>query len=497
MQNFSEKNFDFLCKECDEILLEQKTNIFRQGNHILHVVREHPIFTSRYIPIFKYKTHKFYFFLLKRFFLHLAKLFAQFFFIAISIPVRKKTKVFNKKKSSIFFSHFLKDSFINHNKDFYFSSLPDKFCGAKSNSIVFYINSTNHSSEKLNKKFNDDSKNCFALPKLLSLQKETKILLGLLKDGFRLFKDSFHYNGERKKVRELAAIESLSTNSRFSIRMFYLAKKIIDKIEPKYLFTTYEGHPWERLVYAAAKLKNKKIKNIGYQHALIFRKQHAIRRNLADQFNPDFILTSGKYGKVKLGKSKILSNEKIINFGSPRTDTNVKLLKSFNPNKNCVLFLPEGDYGECELMIDLAFELSTYRKNMNYIIRFHPLISVERLEDKFKKLLLLNENVKFSISSLENDLFESNYVIYRGTTAVVKAIEHGLYPIYFSLKNEMSINPLHDINIDSIFNKFDFSKIISTSELIKRSKLKKIQKHTIGFFSPLNYKEALKIKTIQ
>ena len=98
-------------------------------------------------------------------------------------------------------------------------------------------------------------------------------------------------------------------------------------------------------------------------------------------------------------------------------------------------------------------------------------------------MLLLNENVKFSISSLENDLFESNYVIYRGTTAVVKVIEHGLYPIYFSLKNEMSLNPLHDINIDSIFNKFDFSKIISTSELIKRSKLKKIQKHTMGSFS--------------
>ena len=53
--------------------------------------------------------------------------------------------------------------------------------------------------------------------------------------------DSFHYNGERKSGRELAAIESY-TNSRFSIRMFYLAKKIIDKIEPKYLFTTHEAN---------------------------------------------------------------------------------------------------------------------------------------------------------------------------------------------------------------------------------------------------------------
>ena len=497
MQNFSEKNFDFLCKESDEILLEQKTNIFRQGNYILHVVREHPIFTSRYLPIFKYKTHKFYFFLLKRLFVHLVKLSFQFFYILISLPLRKKANVFNKKISSIFFSHLLKDSFINHSKDFYFSSLPDKFCEAKSKSIVFYINSTNHSSEKLNKTFKINSKDFFSIPKFLSPQKEIKILLGLFKDGFRLFKDSFHYMGERKKVREFAAIESLSRNSRFSIRMFYFTKKIIDKIEPKYIFTTYEGHAWERLVYAAAKFENKKIKNIGYQHALIFKKQHAIRRNLADQFNPDFILTSGKFGKLILGKSKILSEEKIINFGSPRTDLNIKLFKSFKPNKGCVLFLPEGDYRECELMIDLAFELSMCYKNIRYIVRFHPLISVERLKAKYKKLLQLNHNVKFSISTLEKDLLKSNYVIYRGSTAVIKAIEYGLYPIYFSLRNEMSINPIYNIQIDTIFNKLDFSKIILSNEAMKKSKLKKIQKHTIGFFSPLNYNEALKIKTIQ
>ena len=84
---------------------------------------------------------------------------------------------------------------------------------------------------------------------------------------------------------------------------------------------------------------------------------------------------------------------------------------------------------------------------MSYIVRFHPLISVERLEEKYKKLLSLNENVKFSISTLEKDLDESNYVIYRGSTAVIKAIEYGLYPIYFSLRNEMSINPIAQYSI--------------------------------------------------
>ena len=61
----------------------------------------------------------------------------------------------------------------------------------------------------------------------------------------------------------------------------------------------------------------------------------------------------------------------------------------------------------------------------------------------------------------------------------------------------MSINPIYNIQIDTIFNKLDFSKIILSNEAMKKSKLKKIQKHTIGFFSPLNYNEALKIKTIQ
>ncbi len=497
MQNFSEKKFEFLCKQCDEILLEKKNNIFRQGNHILHVVREHPIFISRYAPIFKYKNHKFYFFLFKRFAANIIKLFLKNFYVIISFPIRAKDKKLNKKITSIFFSHLLRDSFIKNDEDFYFKSLPDKFSKERSNSIIFYINNTSYSSKVLNKKFNLYSKKWYALPKFLSVQKEIKISFGLLKDGFKIFKDSLNLRGERKKIRELAAIESLSLNSHFSIRMFYFTKKIMDQIEPEYIFTTYEGHSWERLVYAAAKFKNKNVKNIGYQHALIFSKQHALRRSLADQFNPDFILTSGRVGKLILEKSKILSKERIINFGSPRTDVNIIEKNSFQPNKDSVLFLPEGDYNECELMIDLAFELSAHHKTMSYIVRFHPLISVGKLEERYKKSLLLNENVRFSISTLEKDLDESNYVIYRGTTTVIKAIEHGLYPIYFSLRNEMSINPLHDIDIDIIFNNLDFSKIILKNEKIKKSKLKKIQKHATGFFSPLNYREALKIKTIQ
>jgi hypothetical protein len=42
-----------------------------------------------------------------------------------------------------------------------------------------------------------------------------------------------------------------------------------------YLVTTYEGHSWERLCFALAKEAKPLVKCIAYQHAPIFKYQHA------------------------------------------------------------------------------------------------------------------------------------------------------------------------------------------------------------------------------
>ena len=51
MKQVSEKDYNSIRVECDLILFEKPSDKFRQGNNLLHVIREHPIFLSQYHPV--------------------------------------------------------------------------------------------------------------------------------------------------------------------------------------------------------------------------------------------------------------------------------------------------------------------------------------------------------------------------------------------------------------------------------------------------------------
>ena len=86
----------------------------------------------------------------------------------------------------------------------------------------------------------------------------------------------------------------------------------------KRVFTTYEGHPWERLIFGMARKIDKSVVCIGYQHALVFRKQHSIRRKLEESFEPDFILFSGERGLKSFKAINYLNPKRLILFGTNR-----------------------------------------------------------------------------------------------------------------------------------------------------------------------------------
>ena len=77
-------------------------------------------------------------------------------------------------------------------------------------------------------------------------------------------------------------------------------RTIIEHTKPKLLLITHEGHAWERLVFHSARQVNKNIHCIGYTHAPIFERQHAVKRPLGNEYNPDHILTSGPIQKRQL-----------------------------------------------------------------------------------------------------------------------------------------------------------------------------------------------------
>ena len=55
----------------------------------------------------------------------------------------------------------------------------------------------------------------------------------------------------------------------------------------------------------------------------------------------------------------------------------------------------------------------------------------------------------------------SQFSIYRGSTAIITALSSGIQPIYLSLQNEMTIDPLFELD-----NKW--RKIVTTSEEVQK-----------------------------
>ena len=106
----------------------------------------------------------------------------------------------------------------------------------------------------------------------------------------------------KKKINFQAFVESLSPASHFNYRLANQVEKLTKKFQPKNIFTTFEGHPWERLIYFSTKKIRPEINNIAFQHSFVFNKQHAIKRSLGYNYEPDFVFCSGIDGKEKLKK---------------------------------------------------------------------------------------------------------------------------------------------------------------------------------------------------
>jgi hypothetical protein len=248
-----------------------------------------------------------------------------------------------------------------------------------------------------------------------------------------------------------------------NLRLGYQVEQLVIKIKPKFILTTYEGHALERILFAKARKINQEIMCIGYQHALVFKLQHAIRRNLASIYNPDIIFTSGEIGKKQLENSRTLNGVKIDILGSNRGSNKTHEIKPEIAigGKSTCLVIPEALPNECDLLFNLSIEYALKNNNINFIWRLHPLMSFESLLKVNPRFNDLPSNIILSKQSLENDISTSEFVLYRGSTAVVKAVLSGLIPIYLQQSNELTIDPLYEMEHGKfiVFNLFDLNLV--------------------------------------
>ena len=371
-----------------------------------------------------------------------------------------------KQSDILIISHFLKKKQINTKGDFYFGNLTEFFKKKKFKYSKLLINHTNFNSNYLNK--NSMIQNTYILERYCDLFTEFKIFYLQIKE---LLKISFFYkNITSNKSFFLSVVYSLfESETKFAIRMHFLLKKHLKRINPKLVIFTHEGFPWERLCIKAVKEFNNDIFCIGYQSTILLSKNSLINKKLNGDFNPDMIWVSGESSEKILKKSKKLNKIQVLNVGflSKKKFKKEKGLKV----KQC-LILPVGIYSECEMLLNFSLQCAKINKELKFIWRLHPVINKKKISKNMQiDFDKLPNNIKFSNHSLTNDAKKCSHVLYRSSAAVLDAIKYGCYPLNYKDKKETDFDILKNFKEKKYVKKFKvLSKIMDQKNTVNNLK---------------------------
>ena len=478
-----------ICKNCDAVLDNKNISNDKYFISWLYVLSEHPQNLEKYKNLFVKKNN------LKTlivFILIILKNFLKAFFLKKN---QKYKYIYNAKIDTLFISHLPnKDYLFKH--DFYFGEGPEFFKKSGEKVVVLLHN---QSEGVLREKYNNkELVPKILIPNTLSLSDEIEILKVSLKLLFTF--NNLYKSTEKKKITsrniyKQCCLHSLSPDTINNIRFSLYLKNFMKFNKPKKLFVSFEGHAWERIAFNLARQINRKITCIGYQHAILFPNQHSIKRKLGGGYDPDIILCSGLITKRKL--EKYWRNFKVPCYvwGSARnlnTTKRVSLKNKFE--SNTCLVAPDGTLSECKLIFKFAIQSALNHKELNFIFRLHPTLS-------FNNKLIFNipkrdlpSNIVLSKNTLEHDLLVSRWIIYRASGVVIKAVLYGLRPLYFSVDNEINVDPLYNLlkwrlifNSQNQFRKYIISDKVANKHSLE-NELLEIQEFSYNYQTKFNHK---------
>lgn len=418
-----------LCKTFDQVLKNSASTPQIIANNYLHILNASPEF-------------------LKRFDLSkIGKIQALIRFKLISI-IRALQSIFDgahyytrqeeTESEVLFVSHLTNRRQILKDNDAYFGDLPNQLLqNGISNSIVL-INHAKVSKKDVLEGWSDSKIQRFILSSSLNFISEVSTYFSQLKSKRQLKSILKGLQIDEVLAQDILN-NQLSSNTFNALRVARQVTDIARKTNAKFIVTTYEGHAWERLVFWYAREFNPNIKCLSYQHAAVFKHQHAIKRPLNMKYNPDVILTSGLIGKDIFLQGQ-LQGSKVSCIGSPK-HSDSSLVKDKN---QCCLVIPEVFVRECLSLFDLSIDYAKKNLNQKFIWRLHPGMSLDKLKSQSSILKNFPNNIHLSVGSLDDDIQRCDSVLYRGSSAVVNAINAGLKPIYYQQSSdELSIDPIY------------------------------------------------------
>lgn len=423
--------------------MSEGINIARVAIPELHVLNEHPANLEKYSYFFSPKKNIAFAFLRLKIlsFLRLAKAIT-------NPPLQARSTKMYKNSDVLIISHLLNDRQLDLNEDFYFGTIPQDLIKENLSCFVALINHTGKESDNFSHKLHNRTVPTMIFRKSLPWDLEWNSRRLLKKERVRLKKLATSNENPIRSAALFVAKQSTTNQAIINVGLFYQIRYLVQELRPKTILITYEGHGWERLAFAAAREIIPNICCIGYQHAILYPRQHAITRSITPLYDANVILTAGSITNEILKKKfisnksidiKILGTHRYLELGQDLIDQKIKV------KANRCLVIPDGTLTECIKIFDFVFEVALLIPDIIFIIRTHPVINYESLAKRIKRFRKLPANIQISNSTIQNDFKLCRWAIYRGSSSAIYAVVAGLRPFYFAEKNELSIDPLFSL----------------------------------------------------
>jgi hypothetical protein len=486
LEYITEEQYKQLCRACDGLLSVESSNYVRQAIRWLHLVRPHPTFLKNYVDIFRENPKKIVWTWIRN-------SLAVFCVLRKTIGKHKKSNLPQGPLGScdiLFISHLINKSTLTSKEDFYFGSSPFDLSRIGYKVLIGLINHTEADLKISGSCCGKKEVPYIIFEKALSFQEEWLLFWKVLREGLRIqFQKKAHQSSFDSRVAARAAAEAISTGTIFNLRVREQIKALVAQTRPRAVITTYEGHPWERFVFYAAREVLPAVRCIAYQHSAIFKLQHAYQRSLAPSFNPDFIFTAGTASAAIFREDQKFKDKHISVFGSPRHSLRHSVpRRSLNPEKKKIcLVLPEGIPSECLMLFKFSLECLHVMPEIRFIWRLHPSVNYTELTREIPNLNDLPVRITLSNKTLDADIQQSHWALYRGSTAIVQAAIAGISPIYLSRPREITIDPLHAISSIrlQVSTPEDFKDLVSRPDAGNHS-IQEVQNYCEKLFTPLD-----------
>lgn len=332
--------------------------------------------------------------------------------------------------------------------DFYFGDLQAMLAERGVSSLLVLRNMSGHRTETLRERSRREGP-CgrMVLPDVEALSDELDLVRRCLKTRrqLRSVERAATTTLDRIVARE-AGNGAISPVVIENLRLHGQLARLCQRTRPSLVMTLYEGHAVERCVWHAARTSTRPVLCVGYQHTVLRRHAHAMKRSLGPKrpYDPDLILTVGDVTREVLEKSPGLGAVAMATLGTHRRH-GAAAAEVRDPVPAC-LVLPEGMEAESMHLFEFALECARRQPGVRFIFRTHPILPFERIAPKLDDGRALPRNVEVSPhAAIEDDFKRSGYLLYRGSSAAIYGILAGLKAFYLGKPGEMDIDPLWEL----------------------------------------------------